>query len=218
MKTEIRRSETVLFGNQNSGHSYKVALMLVLCDIPYTYRHISLALSIDPSQRPQEFRNVSQFGQVPVLIHDGRTLWQSNAILSYLAEHSGQFPCRARVGPGIDRWQVQAWLFWEAVHIGFSLPKLRFLYLAGIDNPTLKNTLIEAVNHDLNQLEKGLGAKEFLLGDQPSIADISCCGYLYWADQAEVDIHEWPTVSAWLSRLSSLLNWQSPQTLMARND
>jgi hypothetical protein len=42
-----------LFGNQNSGHSYKVALFLTLAGIPYQYRHVSLALAVKPSDWQQ---------------------------------------------------------------------------------------------------------------------------------------------------------------------
>jgi len=42
--------------------------MLTLCRIEYDYRHVSLALSINPENRPADFRTASRFGQVPVML------------------------------------------------------------------------------------------------------------------------------------------------------
>lgn len=53
----------------------------------------------------------------------------------------------------------------------------------------------------------------FMLGAEPTIADFSLCGYLYFADEAKVTVPS--RVSAWLTRLAALPGWQHPYVLMA---
>lgn len=67
---------------------------------------------------------------------------------------------------------------------------------------------------DLARLDLALHAGAFLVGDAPTIADVSCCGYLFWAGQAGVDIANWPAIAAWLERLRAQPGWHSPYDLL----
>ena len=77
-----------LYGNCFSGHSYKVRLALMLADVSHDYVHVDLALP--RAERAEDFRAVSRFGEVPVLVADGTALCQSNAILQWLADNYGR--------------------------------------------------------------------------------------------------------------------------------
>jgi glutathione S-transferase len=107
-----------LYGNCFSGHSYKVRLALMLADVSHDYVHVDLALP--RAERAEDFRAVSRFGEVPVLVADGTPMCQSNAILQWLADSYG----RLDGAPG-ERQLVREWLCWESNRIGFSLPNLR---------------------------------------------------------------------------------------------
>ena len=78
----------LLYGSTDSGHSYKVRLFLLLAGIPHRYERINLDLP--RGERPLAFRSASLFGEVPVLVDDGRAHCQSNAILMRLAGRTGQ--------------------------------------------------------------------------------------------------------------------------------
>ena len=57
-----------------------------------------------------------------------------------------------------------------------------------------------------------LGADhKFLLGDIPTVADIACCGYLFWPEQAGLDLARWPHVQRWLGDIRALPGWQQPE-------
>jgi glutathione S-transferase len=79
----------LLYGSTDSGHSYKIRLFLLLTATKHHYQWIDLSLA--RQQRPAAFIAASPFGEVPILVDQGRVLCQSNAILSYLAQQSGQF-------------------------------------------------------------------------------------------------------------------------------
>src|SRR2546421_526311 len=97
-----------LYGNRESGHSYKVRLMLDVAGLPYAYEEIDLALA--RTERPEPFRSLAVYGEVPLLVHRGRAYVQSNAILLHLAEQCGQYGAESAERMA----RVREWLFWEA--------------------------------------------------------------------------------------------------------
>ena len=196
-----------LYGNRESGHTYKVALTLTLAGIAYAYHEIDLDL---PRQvRPEPFRSMAKYGEVPLLVHDGVVHVQSNAILLHLAEHTGADGAESRAR--LER--VREWLFWEANRIGYSLPNLRYaLRFPGTTEPAVVRMLRERFEADIARLEHELAdGRAFILGDQPTIADFSMCGYLYWPEQAKVVL---PVgVLAWLARIAALRGWRHPYAI-----
>lgn len=109
----------LLYGSTDSGHSYKVRSFLLLAGVPHTYRWIELATP--RAERPPDFVAASKFGEVPVLVDDGRPLCQSNAILIHLAQKTDRF-----CGEAAEWQSVLEGLSWETNRIGFSVPNLRF--------------------------------------------------------------------------------------------
>ncbi len=200
----------LLYGNPLSGHSYKVALMLTLTNIKYDYRYIDLMEARD--KRSSDFRKASLFGEVPVLTIEGLTLCQSNTILLYLAEKCAQYGGETRA----EKWRIREWLSWEANRIGASLPNLRFL-IRFVEHPPqgVIEYFRERTQNDLTTLNQHLEAHDFIAGHAPSIADFSCCGYLFWAHEAELDMDNWMHVKNWLNRISALPNWKSAEELLA---
>lgn len=76
-----------LFGHPDSGHVYKVKLMMAAASIPHDYEEIDIFASRE--SRPPEFVQNSRFHDVSLLIENGRAYVQSNAILTHLAQLSG---------------------------------------------------------------------------------------------------------------------------------
>ena len=194
-----------LFGNRESGHTYKVRLMLALAGIAHDYTEIDL--DVARAERPEPFRTLAVYGEVPLLLHDGRPFVQSNAILLHLAEHTGVFG--GETPERLDR--AREWLFWEANRIGFSLPNLRYglRFTAGGLAPAVEAMLRSRYQADIARLEAHLAdGRAFILGQQPSIADLSLCGYMFWPEQAGVAFP--PGVAAWVGRISGLPGWRHP--------
>jgi glutathione S-transferase len=201
--------QPILYLHRESGHSYKVALALTLAGVAFESRAVDLNLPRD--ERPDDFRRASLFGEVPTFVDDdGLAITQSNAILDHIARRYGALdgdspPARTR---------VREWLAWEANRIAMSLPHLRFSRRFTPAGDALEAYWTLRMRADLDRLDEALSAAPFLAGTAPTIADISCCGYLFWADQAGVDLAAWPRVDAWLSRIASLPRWQAPYDLL----
>jgi glutathione S-transferase len=202
--------DLILYGNRESGHSYKARLMLALTNTPHEYRPVDLSVPRD--KRPAEFRAVSKFGEVPVLVDRSQVYVQSDAILLHLAHRTAKFFGR----DAVDHDQVREWLFWEANRIGFSVPNLRFaLRFVPDTKPEVLDWIRARALADLDRMNSEFADHKFLLGDIPTIADIACCGYLFWPEQAGLDLTHWPHVQRWLGDISALPGWQHPYDLMA---
>lgn len=192
-----------LYGNRESGHAYKVRLMLNLAQLPHEFEEVDLGLPREA--RPEPFRALAKYGEVPLLVHGARPYVQSNAILLHLAAHSG-----ALEGDSPERTErVREWLFWESNRIGFSLPNLRYcLKFSGAD-PAVLAMLRARFEADIARLDAELSdGRAFILGDGPTVADVSLCGYLFWPEQAQVAVPA--HVQGWLGRIAALPGWRHP--------
>jgi glutathione S-transferase len=200
----------LLYGSTDSGHAYKVRLFLLLAGLPHRYQWVDLATP--RAQRPAAFRAASRFGEVPVWVGaDGQALCQSNAILMHLARQTGQLTG----APG--QWPlVMQWLGWEANRIGFSLPNLRLARRWAPQPPDVDAWLLRRTLADLAVLDEALAPGPWLLpGDAPTIADLSCAAYLYWLDQAGLDVAATPAIARWLAALAALPGWRHPDQALA---
>ncbi|MFL6658214.1 MAG: glutathione S-transferase family protein [Massilia sp.] len=199
-----------LFGSRESGHTYKVRMLLSMAGIAHQYTEIDLTQPRE--QRPEPFRTLAKFGEVPLLVMDGQPFVQSDAILLHLAEHAGCFG-----GESPERLaRMREWLFWEANRIGFSLPNLRYgrRFVAGGLASAVEAFLRARFDADIARLESELSdGRAFMLDDTPTIADLALSAYMFWPEQAGVTLP--PAVSAWLGRIASLPGWRHPDDMPA---
>lgn len=195
----------VLYGSCESGHSYKVRLLLELARVPYRYQEIDLR--VPRAQRPEPFRSYAKFGEVPLLVHNGRPYAQSNSILLHLAAH-----LRAWGGETPERLaRAREWLFWEANRLGLSTSHLRYgrKFEPELYEGSVLPWFRARFDDDVARLEEELAdGRAYLLGEAPSVADIALCAYQYWPEHAQI-AHP-PQVQAWLDRIAALPGWRHP--------
>lgn len=199
----VRGDDITLYGARESGHAFKARVLLEMAQLPYTFHEIDLKQARDA--RPQAFRNLSPYGEVPVLLHNGRIYAQSNAVLLHLAAHTGVLEGET----ALLQDGVRQWLFWEANRIGFSLPNLRYALRVGGEDPAVVAMLRARFDTDLARLDIEVAdGRDFILGAAPTVADLSLSAYLFWADQvqAAVPVH----VAGWLQRIGNLPGWRHP--------
>jgi glutathione S-transferase len=194
-----------LYGSAESGHTFKVRLMLEVAALPYEYEEVDLRL--DREARPEPFRSRAKYGEVPLLVHDGQPYVQSNAILLFLAQYTKAFG-----GEAAERLaRCREWLFWEANRIGTSLPHLRFgqRFDPQAYPPGVLDWMRTRFDADIARLNEELSdGRSFLLGDAPTVADFSICAYMFWPEHAQA---EYPAhVEAWLERIRALPGWRHP--------
>lgn len=199
----------ILYCHHESGHCYKVALTLTLMGVPFEQRPVDLNRLRE--LRSADFREASLFGEVPVLVFDdGLAVCQSNAILDTLARRYGQLDGRTEA----EKVRVREWLAWEGNRVALSLSHLRFSRSFTAADPVLEAWFAERLKADLGTLQDHLYCVDFLLPSGPTIADISACGFMFWADQARINLDNWPAVQAWLGRIRALPGWKAPYDLL----
>jgi glutathione S-transferase len=181
-----------------SGHSHRALLMLSLLGLPHEVLPVNLRQG---EHKTEAFLQRNPFGQVPVLEDGDTVLFDSNAILVYLAR---------RYDPA-DRWlpqdaagqaAVQAWLSVAAGLVAFGPAAAR---LITVFSAPLNAQEVIARAHQLLKVMNGvLAARHFLVGDAATLADIACYSYIAAAPEGNVDLGAYPNVRAWLARIEAL--------------
>ncbi|MDE0307853.1 MAG: glutathione binding-like protein [Albidovulum sp.] len=193
-----------------SGNAYKAALTLELCGIPWTPVFVDF---FNGETRTPEFRKLNPMGEVPVLVGDGLKLSQSGAIQDYAMEMSGRL---RGSGPG-ERREILRWILWDNHKMSSYCGIARFLqnFIPEEKRPLeVIDWLRGRMQGGFSTLERELSNRDWLVGEEPSAADLACCGYLFYPEPFGFDRKDWPAVDAWLERIEDLTGWRHPYDLM----
>ncbi len=181
-----------------SGHSHRAQLMLSLLGLPHEVAPVNLRQG---EHKTDAFLKLNPFGQVPVLEDGDTVLFDSNAILVYLARRydpAGRWLPNDAAGQAA----VQAWLSVAAGLIAFGPAAARMITLFG--SKLNAEEVIARAHHLLQVMEGVLGQRDFLVGDAATLADVAGYSYIAAAPEGNVDLSAYPNVRAWLARIEAL--------------
>jgi glutathione S-transferase len=186
-----------LYRHPLSGHCHRVQLLMSLLELPFETIDVDL---VGRAHKHPDFLSKNPLGQVPV-IEDGEvTVADSNAILVYLAK---RYDPTGRWLPGdpILASRVQRWLSIAAGELaaGPAAARLAVLFGAKIDTDQAKRVAIEL----FRVLDAHLSARLFLVGDDPTIADVAIYSYTAHAPEGGVSLDPFQNLRAWLTRFES---------------
>ncbi len=194
-----------------SGNSYKAALMLALIGVDWEVAPVDF---FKGETRKADWReSVNPMGEAPVLEHGDVVISQSGVILDYLAEITGQF------GPktSAERREIWRWILFDNHKFTGYFATLRFLVgLQKSGETPVTEFLRGRTLSAYHIVEKHLSAQHFLVGDRPTIADLSLAGYIYYTEESGIDRSKFPAVNAWADRIAGLPGWKGPYELMPR--
>ncbi len=204
-------ADYVLHCFPESGGCYKAALMLALCDAPW--RAVWVDYFAKTETRTPEWRaKVSVMGEVPVL-EDGETrLTQSGVILHYLAEKEGRFGAR----DAAEAREILRWILFDNHKFTSYLATWRFLRNWGpVPDPAVLAFFRARVEAAFGVVETHLADRDFILGDRPTIADISMNGYLHFPESEwPIGLDRFPNIAGWIGRVRSLPGWRAAYDLL----
>ncbi len=188
-------SELAIYGDARSGNCLKVKWTADRLGLPY--RWVTVEVGTDAVRQP-EFLALNPFGQVPVVVlPDGRTLAQSNAILLYLAEGSSLIPEDA-----YDRARMFEWMFWEQYsHEPYIAVRRYQMTIVGRRAEELDPKLEERGVLALQHMEEALRAQPFLAGFEFSLADVALAAYTRVAPEGGFDLSPYPRLRAWIAQV-----------------
>jgi glutathione S-transferase len=185
-----------LYDYAASGNCYKVRLLLALRGTPY--ERVAVDIFAGDTLTP-EYAAINPARETPVLqFEDGRTLVQSNAILWYLGEGTPYLPTTR-----LERASVVQWLMFEREYVASGIAAPRFWRMTGRSDEATITKRLGLGRTALGRLDEHLTRRDFLVG-KLSIADVSVFAYTHVANDAGLDLQEYPSVTAWISRIEAL--------------
>jgi glutathione S-transferase len=187
----------LLYDNDLSGNCYKVRLLFAHLGLDYERRPMDV---FDRSDRPEILAELNPALRVPTLIlDDGRSLAESNAIIFYFAEGTDYLP-----EDRYARAKVLQWLFFEQYNHEPNIAVARFWMLAGITpDETERRAKSEAGHAALQAMDRRLADQPFLVADRYTIADIALYAYTHVAPEGGFELEPYPGIQAWLARVAT---------------
>jgi glutathione S-transferase len=195
-----------------SGNAYKVALMLAASGHPWRAEFVDFFRG---GHRAPDYLALNAMGEVPLLVEGDLALSQSGVILTHLAEVTGKF---GGATPEEKR-EILRWILWDNHKFTNCIAIHRFLanFLPEAQRqPDVIAFHAARQKSAMKVLERHLSDRDWVVGANPTIADFSLCGYLYYPEQFGFDRAQWPHIDAWMDRIAALPGWQHPYDLMPR--
>lgn len=185
-----------LYGAPLSGNAYKVRLLLRLLGLEFEEIVINLQAG---ENRTESFLALNPRGQIPTLVDGEVTVWDSQAILVYIARRYGEAWLPAEPAPMAE---VMQWLALAENELLFGLARARGVKIFGRD---FDLAACQAYGHDgLKVMEQRLAEHPWLAAGKPTIADIACMPYAALSYMGDIPLDDYPAVRAWIDRIRAL--------------
>jgi glutathione S-transferase len=187
----------LLYNSMVSGNCYKVRLLFAHLSIDYERHELSV---IDRSNRAEVLAELNPGLRVPtVVLDDGRSLGESDAIIFHFAEGTQYLPEDA-----FERAQVLQWMFFEQYSHEPNIAVARFWKIAGIEPPAAELQAKHLGGQAaLQAMERHLALRDFLVAERYTIADIALYAYTHVAPEGGFSLEPYPAIRAWLERVAS---------------
>lgn len=189
----------ITFYYHHTPNPMKVALFLEEAGLEYETKSVDV---FKGDQHSDWYRAINPNGKAPAAEVDGKRVFDSNAILLFLAEREGKF-----LGQPDDKAELYSWLMWVATGLGpYSGQWVHFQTAGAADGGDYakRRYKFEAHRH-YEVLDAHLAGREFIVGSEYTIADIAAWG---WVDRnvrvlGEGEIDKYPNVKAWFDRVNT---------------
>ncbi|BBL70546.1 glutathione S-transferase family protein [Methylogaea oryzae] len=186
-----------LYDMELSGNCYKIRLFCALLGLDCESVAVDL---FKGEQKSAAFLQLNPRGQVPVLDDGGTVVWDSMAILVYLAKKYGGESWLPGEAEALAR--VMQWLALSENEILYGLARARVIKL--FNRPGDLAQCQQLGKAGLAVLESRLANGSWLAGDGPTIADIACYPYVALAPEGDVALDDYPQVRQWIARIQAL--------------
>jgi glutathione S-transferase len=187
----------------------KACVVAKYLNSPVEFVHVDLRKG---ENRTPEFLALNPNGKVPVLETGGGSLWESNAIMCYLARIA-----ESDLWPNDDRQiEVMRWLSWDSQHFTRHAGSLYFQHIIkpafgmGGPDPAVVEEATGFVKRFAAVLNEHLRGRAYLVGDGLTVADFAVAITLPYAERARIPLAEFPEIERWHGRLSELAAWVEP--------
>lgn len=205
-------SKITLYGIWLSGPTYKAGLALSLMGQPFAYKHVDLRAG---AHKQPDYLAINRFGQVPALVDGDLKLCQSGAILLHLADKFGKMGGKTAE----EKARVREWLFWEFDRLASNIYRPRAIkrgFMKADDN--VHQMYLNQAGDALKVLDGALAKADFLVGSEPTIADVAVYGDVAYAEEAAIDLSPYANVKAWMARVEKLPGFKKYEDVLPKQD
>ena len=189
--------ELILY-TDSSPNGFKITIALEELGLPYTLRHVRIEHG---EHRREQFLKLNPHGRIPVLVDKdtGITLFESAAILLYLAEKTG----RLLPGNPLMRWSAIKWLMFHTSSMGPILgQRVHYELFESTPNTAVIERFRRLTEDTFATLDSHLNDSHWLAGPEYSIADIATFGWMHIARIIDFDFNDFSHLSTWFDRVS----------------
>ena len=207
-----------LYGFPPSPNTWKVRAVAAHLGVPLDVEFVDLTKGASHSP---EYLAINPTGRTPALVDGEFKLWESVAIMQYIASQkpNSLWPDNTRARADIARWQS-----WQLAHwskegcepLLFQRLVKQPLKLGPPDEAVVAKG-VECFNKEAAVLDAHLAKQPYLVGKEATLADFSVAAPLFYADRANLPVAPFARVRDWFGRISALPCWRetAPQPVAA---
>ena len=197
-----------LYGHPHSNNTRKVHFLLEELGAEYRYEHVDLWSG---AHKKPEYLKLNPNGRLPILDDGGFILWESNAILWYVADSYG----RGTLVPDDPKHRalIDQWMWWQYSDLSTACARPHFIKVM---HPILGKPvdeaeharLCEAAKRPLAVLDAHLDGRHFVVGERMSIADIALFESADLCEAGGIPLADYPHLRSWIGRLRDRPSYQ----------
>ena len=196
----------------NTPNGKKISIMLE--EINFKYKVTKININNDEQFKP-EFVKLSPFRKIPVIIdhENNQSLFESGAILIYLAEKSGKFYDQE------NRTQINQWLMGQMAYVGPMLGQHhQFHHYNPGKSKFGEDRYFKISERIYKELDERLGTSEYLAGDLYTIADIATFPWIARHEWHDIGLKKFKYLTRWYKKISSRKAVKKGFDLLKRNE
>ena len=170
----------------------------MLEEIAYEYKVTKIDIN-NGEQFKNEFKKISPFSKIPVIIDhkNNKTIFESGAILIYLAEQSGKFYNKD------ERLEINQWLMAQMGYVGPMLGQHhQFHHYNSGKSKFGEERYFKIAKRIYNELDERLSKSKFLSGDNYTIADIGTYPWIARHEWHDIGLKNYKNLSRWYLEIS----------------
>lgn len=179
-----------------SPNGLKIAIMLEECGLPYELKPVDIGRG---EQFHADYLAINPNNRIPAIVdrETGIAVFESGAILVYLAEKAGRFLPKTPA----ERMQTLSWLFWQVGGLGPMAGQAHhFRAFASEQVPYGIRRYTDECNRLYGVMDRQLAKQHYLAGDY-SIADIACWPWVVPHERQGQDLGEFPHLKRWFENI-----------------
>jgi glutathione S-transferase len=207
-----------LYGFPASPNTWKVLAVAHHLGIPLDVVFVDLTKG---AQRESDYLALNPTGRTPTLVDGDLKLWESTAIMQYLAEQkpNSLWPNNPRARADIMRWQSWQLQHWskEACEPLIFERLVKAIMNIGAPDPAVVEKGTAAFQREATMLDAHLGKRPYLTGAEVTLADFSVVAPLAYSKEAQLPIEPYGNIKSWFGRVFALPAWRetAPQPAAA---